>query len=101
MGPPATATDIATATGTFNTTPTPHHTHHTPHTLSHVHAPHVLMKKSSTSTVELAKEGVAEALARHKANRAERSMVEVARCRRAEGLTEERSELSTNENVRF
>ena len=89
MGPPATATGIATATACgvtapFNT-PTPHHTHHTPHTLSHVHAPHVLMKKSSTSTVELAKEGVAEALARHKANRAERSMVEVARCRRAEG----------------
>ena len=90
MGPPATATGIATATacgvsqGTFNT-PTPHHTHHTHHTLSHVHAPHVLMKKSSTSTVELAKEGVAEALARHKANRAERNMVEVARCRRAEG----------------
>ena len=91
MGPPATATGIATATAcgvrarSTQHTDTPHHTHHTPHTLSHVHAPHVLMKKSSTSTVELAKEGVAEALARHKANRAERSMVEVARCRRAEG----------------
>ena len=88
MGPPATATGIATATACgvrVQHTDTAPHTHHTPHTLSHVHAPHVLMKKSSTSTVELAKEGVAEALARHKANRAERSMVEVARCRRAEG----------------
>ena len=54
----------------------PHIHTHTPHT-SHVHAPHVLMKKSSTSTVELAKEGVAEALARHNANRPKRSMVSV------------------------